>query len=133
MAIYQGRFVISRSDDDDFWAEPAPEGIAIQHGKSTRPEEGRTLLTIRADQVQRLDAWAHPEGLLVPFTGVLARQIKDQARDLGLTPENFVVEALNAFIQAGEMAAAGHEHTLQGPPAVQEIQLETPPPKPEGE
>lgn len=125
MAMYQGRFVITRGDDGDIWAEPSPEGVAIQRGRATKPDEGDTLLTLQPDQLQRLDAWAHPEGLLVPFTGVLAKQIKNLAQGLNLTPQNFVLEALNAFIQAGEMADA-HDHTLQGPPPVQEIDLENP-------
>ncbi len=125
MNLYPGRFVISRSDDEgDFWAETAPGGINIMRGRATHPDEGEVVLNVRPDQIERLDAWAHQEGLIVSFSGVLAKQIKDLSREVGLSPQNFVLEALNAFIQAGEMAAAhGHAHT---PPPVQNIELEGP-------
>ncbi len=125
MNLYPGRFVISRSDDEgDVWAETAPGGINIMRGSATRPDEGEVILNVRPDQIERLDAWAHQEGLIVSFSGVLARQIKDLSREVGLSPQNFVLEALNAFIQAGEMAAGhGHAHT---PPPAQNIELEGP-------
>ena len=125
MNLYPGRFVISRSEEEgDVWAETAPGGINIMRGHATRPDEGEIILRVQPDQVERLDAWAHQEGLIVSFSGVLARQIKDLAKEVGLTPQNFVLEALNAFIQAGEMAAGhGHAHT---PPPAQSIELEGP-------
>ncbi len=123
MTLYPGRFVISRSEDGDVWAEPAPGGVVIMRGRATQPDEGEAVAEMRPDQIERLDAWAHKEGVLVSFTGVLARQIKDLSRDVGLTPQNFVLEALNAFIQAGEMAGHGHSHA---PPASQDIELEGP-------
>ncbi len=124
MNLYPGRFVISRSDEADVWAETAPGGINIMRGRVTRPDEGEAILHVRPDQIERLDAWAHQEGLIVSFSGVLAKQIKDLSREVGLSPQNFVVEALNAFIQAGEMAAGhGHAHT---PPPEQNIELEGP-------
>lgn len=124
MNLYPGRFVISRSDEGDVWAETARSGINIMRGRATHPEEGEVILNIRPDQVERLDAWAHQEGLIVSFSGVLAKQIKDLSREVGLSPQNFVLEALNAFIQAGEMAA-GHSHA-HTPPPVQNIELEGP-------
>ena len=126
MNLYPGRFVISRSDDEgDVWAETAPGAINIMRGRATRPDEGEVILQVRPDQIERLDAWAHQEGLIVSFSGVLARQIKELSKDVGLSPQNFVLEALNAFIQAGEMAAAqGHAHA---PPPAQRIELEGPP------
>ena len=124
MNLYPGRFVISRSDDGDVWAETAPGGINIMRGRATHPDEGEVILNVRPDQIERLDAWAHQEGLIVSFSGVLAKQIKDLSREVGLSPQNFVLEALNAFIQAGEMAAGhGHAHT---PPPTQNIELEGP-------
>ena len=124
MNLYPGRFVISRSDEGDFWAETDRGSINIMRGSATRPDEGEVILNVRPDQIERLDAWAHQEGLIVLFSGVLAKQIKELSRDVGLSPQNFVLEALNAFIQAGEMAAAhGHAHT---PPPVQNIELEGP-------
>ena len=124
MNLYPGRFVISRSDEGDVWAETAPGGINIMRGRATRPDDGEVILQVRPDQVERLDAWAHQEGLVVSFSGVLAKQIKDLSREVGLSPQNFVLEALNAFIQAGEMAAGhGHTHT---PPPTQDIELESP-------
>ena len=122
MNLYPGRFVISRSDEGDVWAEMGPGGVNIMQGRATRPDDGEALLQMRPDQIERLDAWAHQEGLLVSFSGVLARQIKDLSHDVGLTPQNFVLEALNAFIQAGEMAS-GHSHAA---PPTQSIELENP-------
>ncbi len=122
MNLYPGRFVISRSDAGDVWAEIGPGGVHILRGRATSPDDGEALLQLRPDQVERLDAWAHQDGLTVSFSGVLARQIKDLSREVGLSPQNFVVEALNAFIQAGEMAA-GHSHT---PPSAQNIDLDGP-------
>ncbi len=125
MTLFQGRFVISRSQDGDVWAEAGSGEIVLYKGRATRPEEGEPVLNMRPDQIERLDAWAHPEGVLALFSGVLARQIKDLAKDVGLSPQNFVLEALNAFIQAGEMAGHAHGEASQ-PPVVQSIELEGP-------
>ena len=125
MTLFQGRFVISRSEDGDVWAEVGSGEVVLFKGRATRPDEGEPVLNLRPDQIERLDAWAHPEGVLAMFSGVLARQIKELAKDVGLSPQNFVLEALNAFIQAGEMAGHAHGQATQ-PPAVQDIELEGP-------
>lgn len=108
MSIFRGRYVISRGETD-IWAQQGNAGIDVIGGSVNDPEDGTLVFTIKPDQLFRLDSWAHPEGLVVGFTGVLARQIKDLSKDVNLSPENFVLEALNAFIQAGEMAS-GHNH-----------------------
>ncbi len=127
MNLYPGRFVIERSEEEgDVWAEVVPGGVNIMRGRATQPDDGEVILNVRPDQIERLDAWAHQEGLVVSFSGVLARQIKDLARGVGLSPQNFVLEALNAFIQAGEMAAHAHAQP-QTPPPAQPIELEGPP------
>jgi hypothetical protein len=130
MSLYQGRFLISRGGDDgDVWAEGEAENIVLYRGDSRSAEsDGVALVSVRHDQFGRLAAWADPETLSVGFTGVLARQIRDLAKEVGLTPQNFVLEALNAFIQAGEMAA-GHGHDHGGPtapPQGQSIEFEGP-------
>ena len=127
MNIYQGRFLISRDREGETWAEPGPDGIRILRGKIAEPEKARLLLTVTVDQVQRLYAWAQPQSVVVPFTGLLAKEIKEAAGQLGLTSQNFVVEALNAFLQAGQMAAHNHaeEPRLRhAPPQGQDIELE---------
>jgi hypothetical protein len=108
MGIFRGRYVISRGETD-IWAQQGNAGIDVIEGSINDPEEGNLIFTIKPDQLFRMDSWAHPEGLVVGFTGVLARQIKDLSKDVSLSPDNFVLEALNAFIQAGEMAS-GHNH-----------------------
>ena len=128
MNLYPGRFVIERSEEQgDVWAETAPGGVNIMRGRATQPDDGEVVLTVRPDQIERLDAWAHQEGLVVSFSGVLAKQIKELSRDVGLSPQNFVLEALNAFIQAGEMAAHQTHAHAQTPPPAQPIELEGPP------
>ena len=123
LALYQGRFVIARDKEGDTWAEPGAEGVRVLRGKITEPEKGRLLLALPADQIERLGAWAQPRSLLVPFTGLLAQEIRDLAAQLGLTPQNFVVEAVNAFIQAGEMTkhARGEGKVATQGPGPQEI------------
>ncbi|MBI4235935.1 MAG: hypothetical protein HY688_01085 [Chloroflexi bacterium] len=122
MAVSRGRYLIARDKEGDTWAEPGAEGIDILRGRITEPEKGRRLLVLSGDQVERLAAWAQPQSLLVPFTGLLAREVRAQAALLGLTPQNFVVEAVNAFIQAGEMAEHRHAEGARS----QEIRLEGP-------
>tara|TARA_Y100000590_G_scaffold70253_1_gene76679 strand:- start:284 stop:667 length:384 start_codon:yes stop_codon:yes gene_type:complete len=126
MDIFRGRYVISRGEID-IWAQQGNVGIDVVQGSINEPDDGQVLFSIKPDQLFRMDSWAHPEGLVVGFTGVLARQIKDLSKDVSLSPENFVLEALNAFIQAGEMAS-GHAHGNSGeqPDVVQKIELETP-------
>ena len=126
MDIFRGRYVIARGDTDT-WAQQGNAGIDVVQGSINEPDDGQILFTIKPDQLFRMDSWAHPEGLVVGFTGVLARQIKDLSKDVNLSPENFVLEALNAFIQAGEMAS-GHNHGNSDEPSdiVQNIELETP-------
>jgi len=126
MDIFLGRYVISRGETD-IWAEQGNAGIDVVEGSISEPDDGQILFTIKPDQLFRMDSWAHPEGLVVGFTGVLARQIKDLSKGVSLSPENFVLEALNAFIQAGEMASA-HDHgsSAEQSDMVQKIDFETP-------
>jgi hypothetical protein len=124
MEIYRGRYVISRSDAGDIWAEAGNSEINIMQGNVIKPEEGLILFSIKPDQILRMDSWSHPESLIVGFTGVLSRQIKDLAKGVSLSPENFVVEALNAFIQAGEMANQDHAHSPTTNEQLQPIMLE---------
>ena len=111
--------------------------MVVFRGDSASPDSGgaEAVLSVRQDQFARLAAWADPQTLSVGFTGLLARQVRDLAAEVGLTPQNFVLEAVNAFIQAGEMAAGGgHGHAHGGgseggpaaPPAGQPIELEGP-------
>lgn len=113
MTIFRGRYVISRGQTD-IWAQQGNAGIDVVQGSINDPEEGNLIFTIKPDQLFRMDSWAHPEGLVVGFTGVLARQIKELSKDVNLSPENFVLEALNAFIQAGEMASSHNHGAAQG-------------------
>ena len=76
MGIFRGRYVISRGETD-IWAQQGNAGIDVIGGSVNDPEDGTLVFTIKPDQLFRLDSWAHPEGLVVGFTGVLARQIKD--------------------------------------------------------
>ena len=126
MDIFRGRYVIARGDTDT-WAQQGNAGIDVVQGSINEPDDGQILFTIKPDQLFRMDSWAHPEGRVVGFTGVVARQIKDLSKDVSLSPENFVLEALNAFIQAGEMAS-GHNHGNSDAPSdiVQNIEFETP-------
>lgn len=127
MNLYQGRFVIAREKDGDTWAELSSDGVRIMKGKILEPDKGIPVLTIAADQIQRLEAWAQPQALTVPFTGLLAKQIRELAVQVGLTPQNFVVEAVNAFIQAGEMAEQASptpQRPRQSPQSPQEITFE---------
>jgi hypothetical protein len=124
MEIYRGRYVISRNDTGDIWAEAGNSGINIMKGNVIKPEEGLVLFTIKPDQILRMDSWSHPESLIVGFTGVLSRQIKDLAKGASLSPENFVLEGLNAFIQAGEMANQDHAHSQPKNEQMQPIMLE---------
>ena len=109
MSLYQGRFLISRNaDEGDFWAETEGENVIVYRGDSKSSEpNGMAVLSIRRDQFDRLGMWADPQTLSVGFTGLLARQVRDLSKEVGLTPQNFVLEAVNALIQAGEMASGG--------------------------
>ena len=134
MSLYQGRFLISRSGDGgDIWAEGEGENIVVYRGDSAaQGANGTVLLSVRRDQFGRLAGWADPQTLSVGFTGLLARQVRDLAKEVGLTPQNFVLEAVNAFIQAGEMAAGGgHSHgggpSPPTPPEGQRVEFEGPP------
>ena len=131
MNLYQGRFLISRQGDGgDLWAETDNGNVVIFRGDSasTDSSAATSVFSVRQDQFARLAAWADPQTLSVGFTGLLARQVRDLAAEVGLTPQNFVLEAVNAFIQAGEMAAGGHAHGggPVAPPAGQPIELEGP-------
>ncbi len=131
MNLYQGRFLISRDGNGgDFWGETEAGSVIIFRGDSTSPDSSSAtpIMTVRQDQFARLAAWADPQTLTVGFTGLLARQVRDLAAEVGLTPQNFVLEAVNAFIQAGEMAAGGHSHGggPTPPPAGQPIELDGP-------
>ena len=125
MVLYQGRFLIARGEGGDTWAEGRGAEIVIVHGDANAPDGGKILTSIRHDQMERLAAWADPQTLSVYFTGLLAKQIRELSKDLGLTPQNFVLEAVNAFIQAGEMmAGGGHAQGGGAPPGPQSITLD---------
>lgn len=100
------KFPVAHDDDSDIWAVAERDTFVFRQGKlgdSATPTEPETLFEIAKDEVRRLTAWGDPSWITISLSGQLAKDVRDSAQELGLLPENFAIEAVNAFIQASRM------------------------------
>lgn len=98
------KFLLARTDAGEVWAEAGRETVVLWRSdlsRSRQGEEAERLCEISKEALRRLLAWAEPGWVTVSFSGQLAREVLDSAGQLGLNPENFAIEAINAFLQAG--------------------------------
>jgi hypothetical protein len=103
-------FFIVNNDATKVWAEGDRDSLKVFRAKSSAETEldstKEPLFEISKDELRRLLAWGDPGWVTVSFSGQLAHDLQSSAQEVGMLPENFTIEAVNAFIQAGRMA--GH-------------------------
>ncbi len=86
--------------DDTLWAE-RDDGIVRFHRK-TPGGAAPVVLEVALSTLRNVAAWADEErGVTAFFTGPMASQIRESARELALTPEMFVWYAVKAFMEVG--------------------------------
>ena len=102
------KFFISEDDTIRVWAEGNRDSLKVFRANAATSDESTNepLFEISKDELRRLLAWGDPGWVTVSFSGHLAHDLQSSAQEVGMLPENFAIEAVNAFIQAGRMA--GH-------------------------
>lgn len=102
------KFVIAEDNALTVWAEGDRDSLKVFRGNSSADTDSTNepLFEISKDELRRLLAWGDPGWVTVSFSGQLAHDLQSSAQEVGMLPENFAIEAVNAFIQAGRMA--GH-------------------------
>lgn len=97
------RFELQRTSEEVLWAEALPEDTVRLHRTRLAPREEDTVLAdLTPDMLRNLLAWADGDrAVTVSLTGVLAREVQQNARHLGLTNEMFVGHAVRLFLEAG--------------------------------
>ena len=99
-------FEIEATDTTTWWAELEDRRIIIHRTDHSplgaHPELDEVLLQWDVDVVRNLLAWAgHEASVITTFEGPLAHQIREHARELGMSSEMFVWHAVKVFIEVG--------------------------------
>ena len=96
------RFEIARTPEGVLNAEVRAGHVLVRKVITERGQEREELvLDIQRDTLRSLAEWADAERVSVTIAGPLAEQVRVLARDMGITPQNSVLLAVNAFIEAG--------------------------------
>ena len=90
--------------DDNLWAER--DGNLVRfHQKMPRgvSHQGDDVVTeLRIDTLRNVLVWADQErSVTASLTGPLASQVREGARELGLSPEMFIWHAVKVFLEVG--------------------------------
>ena len=87
--------------DDTLWAE-RDDGVVRFHRKAPGAASDPVVLEVGLSTLRNVMVWADEERrVTASFTGPMASQIREAARELGLTPEMFVWYAVKAFMDVG--------------------------------
>lgn len=85
-----------------FWFERDEAGVRLLMA-SPGGSEGELLLRLDRKTLGDLLVWSDDEAVVsAVVTGPMARDVKKNARDLGLTDEMFVWHAVKLFVEVGE-------------------------------
>ncbi len=93
-------FQITRTDSYTDWAQILDGRLTVHRSTA---EGDQVLVQWDWNTLCNLLSWAG-EGdgpVLAAFTGPMALQVRDSARELGMTPEMFVWHAVKVFIEVG--------------------------------
>ena len=94
-------FEIESSATQTSWAELDSRRITI-HRTALPSGEDEILLNWDVDVLRNLLNWAAQETAVTAyFEGPMAHQIREHSRELGMTPEIFVWNAVKVFIEVG--------------------------------
>ena len=90
--------------DNNLWAER--DGNLVRFHRqvpTTDLQHGdEVMLELGVDTLRNLLVWADQErGVTASLTGPMAAQIREAAKELGLTPEMFIWHAVKVFIEVG--------------------------------
>ena len=94
-------FEIESSAIQTCWAELDSRRIAI-HRTAHPSGEDEVLLDWDVDMLRNLLSWAAQDTAVTAyFEGPMAHQIREHSRELGMTPEMFVWNAVKVFVEVG--------------------------------
>ena len=95
-------FEIETTESHIFWAERRDSVIAIHRTERSDQGADEVLLEWDIAVLLNLFLWADQEERVTSsITGVLSHQVRQHAKELGLTPEMFVWHAVKVFIEVG--------------------------------
>ena len=97
------RFEVQRTPEGVLWAELQGRTVRLHRTRATpRGEEDAVLVELATDTLRNLLVWADGDrAVTVSLTGPLAREVRESAKHLGLTPELFVGHAVRLFLEVG--------------------------------
>ena len=95
-------YEIESSATQTCWAELDGRRITIHRKGHTSSGEDEVLLGWDVDVLRNLLSWAAQETAVAAyFEGPMAHQIREHSRELAMTPEMFVWNAVKLFIEVG--------------------------------
>ena len=97
-----GRFQIESTATYEVWAEIRDGKLEVCRKPHTPGAEEEVLVQWDRDLLRNLLVWADLDtAVTASITGVLAQQVHDGAKELGMPPEMFVWHAVKLFIEVG--------------------------------
>ena len=103
--IKSGDFIYN-DFEKPFIIKPDHEGSSVGFFKiSSESEDGELVLELMTSTLRNVAIWSDEDiSVSTIFTGPFASQIKESAKELGLTPEMLVWYAVKAFIDVGSVS-----------------------------
>ena len=97
-----GRFQIESTATHEIWAEIRDGKLEVCRKPRTPGAEEEVLVRWDRNLLLNLLVWADQgTAVTASITGVLAKQVHEEAKALGMPPEMFVWHAVKLFIEVG--------------------------------
>ena len=97
-----GRFQIESTATDEIWAEIRDGKLEVRRKPRTPGAEEEVLVRWDRNLLRNLLVWAdRGSAVTASITGVLAQQVQEGAKELGMPPEMFVWHAVKLFVEVG--------------------------------
>lgn len=98
--------VINRRFDIDgtLWAEQNGDLVSFYRhpGSAASDQPDSPVLELKVDTLRNVVVWADQgRNVTASLTGPMASQVREAAKELGLTPEMFIWNAVKTFIEIG--------------------------------
>jgi len=98
----EGRFQIESTATHECWAEVRHGQLEVRRLARTPGAQEEVLVRWDRNVLRNLLTWADRNtAVTASITGVLAQQVYDSAKELGMPPEMLVWHAVKLFIEVG--------------------------------
>ncbi len=97
------RFEVEHTPNEEYLAELRGSHVLLMRKGPVEGGKIEELLVadIHRDNLRHLVEWIEADKVYVGLAGPLAEQVRAMSKELAMTPQNFVLTAVQSFVQAG--------------------------------